>query len=61
MSADAVASGALVRILPQWEAPPVPVSYVIPARRLLPAKTRLFVAALTEHFRAQEHTRPVTA
>jgi DNA-binding transcriptional LysR family regulator len=54
MCVEAVASGALVRILPGWEAKPVGVSYVIPARRLLPAKTKLFVAALSAHFDAPD-------
>ena len=51
MGAELVAEGRLVRVLPQWEASPVDISYVIPARRLLPAKTRLFVEALAGHFR----------
>ncbi len=49
---DEIASGRLVRVLPGWEARPVEVSYVIAARKLLPAKTRLFVDELVAHFRA---------
>jgi DNA-binding transcriptional LysR family regulator len=51
MCAEDVAQGRLVHILRQWSPPPLDGWYVIPSRKLLPAKTRLFVQALVEHFR----------
>jgi DNA-binding transcriptional LysR family regulator len=45
----------LVRVLPSWASRPLDIFYVIPSRRLLPAKTRLFVEELLAHVRTQEH------
>jgi DNA-binding transcriptional LysR family regulator len=42
-----VKSGALVRVLPQWCLAPVDAWAVFPGRRLMPAKTRVFVDAVT--------------
>ncbi|MHB1678530.1 MAG: LysR family transcriptional regulator [Sulfuriferula sp.] len=39
----------LVRVLPEWRLPPVPTWAVMPTRRYLPAKTRVFLFHL-EHF-----------
>jgi DNA-binding transcriptional LysR family regulator len=39
----------LVRILPAWELPPTDLYYVISSRKLVPAKTRLFVEELVNH------------
>lgn len=41
--ADDLASGALVRLLPAYEPPPLPVQLVVPSARHLPPKTRSFV------------------
>jgi DNA-binding transcriptional LysR family regulator len=41
--------GKLVRVLPGWNRAPIDVYYIIPARKLLPMKTRLFIEALTRH------------
>lgn len=41
--AAALADGRLVRLLPRWEAPALPVSLVIPSARLLPARVRAFL------------------
>jgi len=38
----------LVRVLPKWCLPPVPVWAVMPMRRYLPAKTRAFLAHLEQ-------------
>jgi DNA-binding transcriptional LysR family regulator len=48
--ADEVADGRLRRVLPQWQATPVPV-YAITETRLLPAKTQRFIEFLREHLR----------
>jgi DNA-binding transcriptional LysR family regulator len=41
-----VRRGRLARILPDWELPVVPAWAVMPTRRYLPAKTRVFLAHL---------------
>jgi DNA-binding transcriptional LysR family regulator len=38
-----IESGELVRVLPEWELPPVTGWAVFPGRRLMPAKTRAFL------------------
>jgi len=43
-----VAAGQLVRVLPDWDAPPTPAWAVFPGRRLMPARTRVFIDALAE-------------
>ncbi|NHZ66583.1 MULTISPECIES: LysR family transcriptional regulator [Massilia] len=45
---DDVASGKLRRVLPDWQATPIPV-YAITETRLLPAKTQRFIDFLREH------------
>lgn len=45
--ADELAEGRLRRVLPQWQASPVPV-YAITETRLLPAKTQRFIEFLRE-------------
>ncbi|GAB2896381.1 LysR family transcriptional regulator [Uliginosibacterium flavum] len=44
--ASAVADGLLVRVLPEWQLPIMTVWAVMPGRRLIPARTRVFLAAL---------------
>jgi len=46
-------SGALVRLLPQWYADAGPISIYYASRTLLPAKTRIFVDHVVEHFRRE--------
>jgi DNA-binding transcriptional LysR family regulator len=45
-AAPQVAAGELVRVLPAWRAEPVPAWAVFPERRLMPAKTRVFLEML---------------
>ena len=45
-----VAAGRLVRVLPDWELVPVETYYIVPAAKLLPSKTRLFIDHLKAHF-----------
>lgn len=47
IAAQDVASGSLRRVLPQWQAPPVPV-YALTETRLLPAKTQRFIEFLRD-------------
>jgi DNA-binding transcriptional LysR family regulator len=47
IAAEEVASGRLQRVLPQWEAAPVPV-YAVTETRLLPVKTQRFIDFLRE-------------
>jgi DNA-binding transcriptional LysR family regulator len=48
MARPEVEAGRLVRVLPDWSPPSVPVHALTPSR-LLPAKTRLFLDCLSEH------------
>lgn len=41
-----VKAGVLVRVLPDWQAPPASAWAVFPGRRLMPARTRLFIDLL---------------
>ena len=45
-----VAAGRLVRVLPDWQLSPVEFHYLIPAVKLLPSKTRLFIDHIKAHF-----------
>jgi DNA-binding transcriptional LysR family regulator len=47
-------SGALIRLLPGWRGDAGPVSVYYPSKKLLPAKTRVFVDHVVEHFRRPE-------
>lgn len=46
-------SGSLVRLLPGWYAEAGPTSLYYPSKKLLPAKTRVFVDFVVEQFRRQ--------
>ncbi len=50
MCDDAERTGALVRILDDWRPRPMEGYYMIPARRLVPAKTRALLDLLTATF-----------
>jgi DNA-binding transcriptional LysR family regulator len=54
-----IASGELVRLLPGWYSDAGPLSLYYPSRRMLPAKTRVFVDFVLERFRAVEFDRLV--
>lgn len=45
-AAARVRDGTLVRLFPEWQAPPAAAWAVYPGRRLMPARTRLFVEML---------------
>lgn len=45
-AAQAERSGHLVRVLPQWSLPASPAWAVLPGRRLMPARTRVFLEML---------------
>jgi DNA-binding transcriptional LysR family regulator len=45
-----VTRGELVRVLPDWCLPEAPAWAVFPGRRLMPAKTRVFIDALAKAF-----------
>ena len=53
-AAPGLKSGALLRLLPGWRADAGPVSIYYPSKKLLPAKTRVFVDYVVEHFRRPE-------
>lgn len=46
--ADDLASGTLVRLVPQWRAAPLPVSLVYPYARFYPARLRRFAELIRE-------------
>lgn len=46
-----LATGELVRILPEWQLPPAMVRAVFPSRQLMPRKTRVFIDALLSHLK----------
>ncbi len=54
-----IASGELVRLLPGWYSDAGPLSIYYPSRRLLPAKTSVFVDYVMERFREGEFARLV--
>lgn len=43
---DDLNDGRLVEVLPEWSGESAPLQLVFPSRRLLPARTRLFIDAL---------------
>jgi len=47
-------SGALVRVLPEWYTESTVISLYFAAKKLMPAKTRVFVDFVVEQFRARE-------
>ncbi|HTQ00176.1 MAG TPA: LysR family transcriptional regulator [Casimicrobiaceae bacterium] len=49
-----VERGELVCVLPDWKVPPVPAWAVFPGRRLMPARTRVFLDALARKFAGPE-------
>lgn len=51
-TADDVATGSLVRVLPGWS-PPNAQAYALTETRLLPAKVRVFIDFLTERMKHQ--------
>jgi DNA-binding transcriptional LysR family regulator len=51
MAQEYLGKRRLVRVLPAWETRPIEIFYMISSRRLLPAKTRLFVEELVAHAR----------
>jgi len=54
-----IACGELVRLLPGWYSDAGPVSLYYPSRKLLAAKTRLFVDYVMERFRSVDFARLV--
>ncbi len=51
LAAECVAAGSLVRILTEYEPPPIPIHVVHPAGNFVPAKVRLFVDHLAHDLR----------
>ena len=44
---EAIAGGSLVRLLPKWASPEIPLFAVYPSRKFLPARLSVFLEALT--------------
>ena len=56
-----VATGQLVRILPEWRVPPLPLWTIVSGGARIPARTRAFVDALSARFLAASAPKPATA
>jgi len=54
-----IGSGALVRLLPGWYSDAGPLSLYYPSRTMVPAKTRVFVDFVLEHFRTSRFAQRV--
>ncbi|ALS59293.1 MULTISPECIES: LysR family transcriptional regulator [Pandoraea] len=54
LAEDALRTGRLVKVLPEWSLPASPVHLVTPSRRFLPRKTQVFI----EHMLAVARTCP---
>jgi DNA-binding transcriptional LysR family regulator len=52
IAADQLASGQLVRVLPDWRGAPIPV-YALTETRLLPAKTQRFIKFLRDRLKQE--------
>jgi len=52
---DALDAGRLVRVLDDWDLPRLTINLAFPTRRHMPAKTRLFIEFLLQHFRDHDH------
>lgn len=50
---DAIADGRLVRLLQDWERPPLTLAVLYPTRQHVPIKTRLFIEYLIKEFGGQ--------
>lgn len=60
-AAPHLASGALVRLLPDWYGDVGAISLYFTSQKLLPAKTRAFVDFIVEAFRAQKLPQALSA
>ncbi|AKU95269.1 Transcriptional regulator, LysR family [Labilithrix luteola] len=58
---DDLASGRLVRILPEWTAPSIPLSVIHLAQRALPARIRAFLDFVAIHMTAELEGLPPPA
>jgi DNA-binding transcriptional LysR family regulator len=45
---EQLAEGGLIRLMPKWTSPQIPVFAVYPSRRFLPSRLNVFLQALTE-------------
>ncbi|WP_417264492.1 LysR substrate-binding domain-containing protein [Celeribacter sp.] len=48
-------AGRLVRVLDDWDLPQLTINIAFPARRHMPAKTRLFIEFLSDHFKTNNY------
>jgi DNA-binding transcriptional LysR family regulator len=57
-AADDIAAGTLVRLLPDFEPPPLSVQLVVPSARHLPARTRAFLDYAAKSLRTLDVVKP---
>jgi len=55
LAREDLVAGKLVRLLPQWNAPPFPVHVIYPSQRMLPARVRAFVDFAVSSMTAEMH------
>jgi DNA-binding transcriptional LysR family regulator len=53
---DALAGGALIRLLPKWSSPPIPVYAVYSSRKFTPSRLEVFLKALSAWKNPPWHT-----
>lgn len=58
LAREDLVSGRLVRVLPQWNAPDLPVNVVYPGQRKLPARVRAFVDFAVGYMTTEMHANP---
>jgi DNA-binding transcriptional LysR family regulator len=54
-------SGSLVRVLPDWYTEHTVISLYFSAKKLMPAKTRVFVDFIVEKFKTQQLSKKWSA
>lgn len=53
-----LSTGALVRLLPQWEGEHYPLNAILPSNRFIPARVRVLVDFLAERFASLQARKP---
>ncbi|MCY1059539.1 LysR family transcriptional regulator [Nannocystis sp. SCPEA4] len=56
LAREDLVAGRLVRVLPQWNAPELPVHVIYPGQRHLPARVRAFVEFAVAYMTTEMHT-----
>jgi DNA-binding transcriptional LysR family regulator len=57
---DDVVAGRLIPVLNEWDLPRLTINIAYPGRKHLPAKARVFIEFLTQHFKDMDFERKWT-